>query len=101
MRQEEAALPGKASSVRVIAGDVWCCCGAAGIIVFGDDLKQIHAINIAPLAEGVDDVAVYDVAMMTHGELVVATSDGLYHTDLQGMCMDSQAVVIFISSAYF
>ena len=77
-------LPDGATSARVIAGDIWCCCGAAGIVVCDEDLKQKCAIHIKPMAVGVGDVAVYDVAMMTHGELVVATSDGLYHTDLQG-----------------
>ena len=72
--------------MRVITGEIWCCCNAADIVVYDDALKWKRNIQLTNASAAADSAHTYvhDVAMMTHGDLVIATSQGLYQTDIQG-----------------
>ena len=82
MKKGDEKLPQVATSVRVIAGEIWCCCGDADIAVYDEDLKWKRSIQL--MGEDAEDNNVYDVAVMPHGELIIARAKGLYHTDMTG-----------------
>ena len=84
VKQTEENLPQDASSVRVIADEIWCCCGDAHIAVYDEDLKWKRGIQLTGAETGGNPVVVHDVAMMPQGELIIAGTNGLYHTDMSG-----------------
>ena len=74
----ERKLSSTPKTLRVINQQLWCCCNKAGIIVFDADLQQQRVIPRGRMGE------VHDVAVLSNGDLVIATLYGLYHTDVIG-----------------
>ena len=65
-------LPGAAYSVRVINGQLWCCCGYDGIVIFDAELWRQHTIPSKSM-----DV-VWDVAQTPDCGVVIGACGGLW-----------------------
>ena len=74
VKQAEEMLPSETAGLRVIKQQLWCCCGDAGIVIFDCELQQQQ--RTIPAA---DMGAVYDVAEMSNGDVLIAASNGLFH----------------------
>ena len=85
-RQAQKQLPPSPWGLRVINQQLWCCCRAAGIVVFDSELQQQRIM----LTDNMSYVR--DVAAMSNGDVVIAAQNGLYHANKNG-----RAVVIFAS----
>ena len=70
--------PGDA--VRVIKQRLWCCCDGTGIVVFDRELQHQRAVPASDMGK------LQDVAEMSNGDVIIAASNGLYHTDATGQC---------------
>ena len=68
----DVELPERAFSLRVINGQLWCCCAEHGIVVLDSELRQLYAIRI--LHSGL----VCDVAATSDGDVVISTLRGLW-----------------------
>ena len=73
VEQAETKLQAVSQGLRVINQQLWCCCGKAGIVVFGCELQQQRTIPAADMGY------VRDVAEMSNGDVVIAAGAGLYH----------------------
>ena len=85
-------LPGHPQALRVINGQLWCCCENIGILVFDAELRHQWTVATTAASRG----KVFDVASLAAGgggddgdgggggEIVVATASGLYHADSTG-----------------
>ena len=74
VKQAEVKLPKSPWGLRVINQQLWCCCGGnAGIVVFNGELQQQRTVPAADMG------AVYAVAEMSNGDIVIAAVNGLYH----------------------
>ena len=80
----ETKLTFAARTLRVINQQLWCCCNKAGIVVFDTELQQQRVIPRGSMG------GMHDVVKTSNGDLVVATSDGLYHTDDAGNTINIQ-----------
>ena len=78
MKCTETKLPSSPKALRVINEQLWCCSNKSGIIVFDGELQQQRVIPRGSMGE------IHDVAVLSNGDLVVATLYGLYHTDVAG-----------------
>ena len=65
-------LPTAAASIRVINGQLWCCCGVNGIVILNTDLQQQRKIPCKVLG------TVCDVAEASDWDVVIAALGGLY-----------------------
>lgn len=72
------ALESSCVNKRVIKSQVWYCMGDEGITVA--DRQGFSHRTIARQHMG----AVHDIAEMSNSDIVVATSDGVYHLDATG-----------------
>ena len=73
VRLIEGNLPRSAYSIRVINGQLWCCCGYSGIVVLDAELQQQKTI----LAWGLTEGAWY-VTEAADGDVVIAGLDSIY-----------------------
>ena len=71
-------LPASPAGLRAINQQLWCCCREAGIVVFDRELQLLYLL----LCDGMGNVC--DVAEMSNGDVVIAASNGLFHTDNAG-----------------
>ena len=65
--------------LRVINQQLWCCRRDAGIVVFDSEFQQQRTIPAADMG------AVFDVAQMSNGDVIIATVNGLFHSS-NGKC---------------
>ena len=79
-KKTQVKLAQEVMSVRVIAGEIWCCCRDASIVIFDDDLTRKRKLELSTHSAD----AINDVAMMPGGDLIIARPSGLYHTDMHG-----------------
>ena len=70
-KQIDADITATAWFIRVISGQLWCCCGYYGIVIVDTELQQQRTI----LCESMG--AVCDVAETIDGDVILATSNGL------------------------
>ena len=75
---EEEITCGSLWALRVINQQLWCCCNSDGIVVFDTELKHQRTIPCGDMRR------VFDVAQMSNGDVVIATTDGLHHTEITG-----------------
>ena len=66
-------LPRSAYSIRVINGQLWCCCGYSGIVVLDTELRQLKTILPWGLTEGA-----WDVTEATDDDVIIAGLDSIY-----------------------
>lgn len=78
---DERTLPFNSNTLRVIKQQLWFCAGRAGIHIHNTRLQ--HQRTIACRGMGFL-TQIHDVAEMSNGDLVIATSNGLFHTDPTG-----------------
>ena len=79
VKQAEVKLPHNICSVCVINQQLWCCCLNDGIVVLDhSDLKQLRTIPAGDMG------SVCDVAEMRDGNIVIAASQGLFYTNING-----------------
>ena len=90
MELVERKLPSKPGALRVINGQLWCCCGAEGIVLLDADLKHLRTVPSK-------DNPVNDVTETQSGDLVVATQSGLYHCNSYGWSCEFYAYLYFHS----
>ena len=93
VRLIEGNLPRSAYSIRVINGQLWCCCGYSGIVVLGTELRQQKTILPWGLTEGA-----WDVTEATDGDVVIAGLDSIYSLRPDGefpICVLSERVVFW------
>ena len=75
MKQAETPLPAEPQALRVINQQLYCCCYGNGIVVFDSELQRQRNIQRPDMGY----IRVYDIAVMSSGDAVVATRDGLLH----------------------
>ena len=67
-------------AVRVINDQLWVICHEANILVFDGELVQQRQVSYGT-AIGV----VYDASATEHGDVIMATNTGVYHTHEKGL----------------
>ena len=60
-------------SLRVISGQLWCCCWTGGIIVYDSELRINQTIQAGDMS------IVYDVAAINNDDVLIAAYNGLFH----------------------
>ena len=73
VKQAETKLPAEPQALRVINQQLYCCCYGNGIVVFDSELQRQRNIQRPDMGY----IRVYDIAVMSSGDTVVATRDGL------------------------
>ena len=68
----EGCLPAAATSVRIINGQLWCCCGLGGIVILNTMLRLQRIIPSKVMEK------VWDVAETSDWDVVAAALGGLY-----------------------
>ena len=71
------STPNNLRCLRNVGNHLYQCHGA-GITVYNAELQQVNSIGKGNMG------GVYDVCGMLNGDLVVAASNGLYHTKTDG-----------------
>ena len=61
-----------ASPIRVISGQLWCCCGFSGIVILNAELQQQRKIPCG------DMESVIDVAQARDDDVIIAARRGVY-----------------------
>ena len=62
-------------AMRIVKQQIWCCLEENGVAVFDTNLKHQFTITRQQLG---DAFAVYDVLDMSNGDVITATTNGLY-----------------------
>ena len=74
VKQAEKKLQKFSQGLRVINEQLWCCSSKASIVVFDSDLQKQRVIRTADMGR------VCDVAETTNGDIIIASTNGLYCT---------------------
>ena len=69
---KKSRLPATARPIRVIDGQLWCCCGSSGIVILDTELQQQRTVPCRFLK------FVRDVVETGGGDIIIAASSGLY-----------------------
>ena len=83
-KQQEQLLPSFPQALRVINGQLWCCCSNkvqgdfCGVVAYNGELQLQQTIECRDVGD------VYDVAVIGNGDIVMATAKGLQHTSQTG-----------------
>ena len=80
VKRSEEKLPSEPLCLRVINQQLWCCCIDGGIVIFDSELQQQHTIPAGSMGH------VNDVAEMSNGDVVIAATNGLYHSSKDEWC---------------
>lgn len=78
---DERTLSFNSNSLRAIKQQLWFCAGRAGIHIHNTRLQHQRTIPCRGMGFLTQ---IHDVAEMSSGDLVIATSNGLFHTDPTG-----------------
>ena len=79
VKEIEQDLPSKPRGLRVIDQQLWCCCGDAGINIIDTSRDLQRFVSSKRLG------LVNDVAVMSNGDVIVASDNGLFRTDTNGI----------------
>ena len=78
VRHAVQKLPSAPQALRVINEQLWCCCGAAGIVVFDSELGEQRTVAAADMGP------FNDVAELSNGDVIIATDNWLYTKNSAG-----------------